>query len=815
MPGKNNDKNKESLRELEKQISPIQVVNNSALKPYVESFQYFPENIYQQPLGILTGFFEIKEYSEDSAYIVNFLNSVLKKEYYVNPKRPVTESLDSALHKVNVALSELAKHGNVNWLGKLDGAVCIFEKNNLHFSVAGDAKVLLCRKQAFNDISEGLASDALEPHPLKTFVNVSSGHLENKDKLLITSDDIFHILSLPQLTKNVQRFSAEQFIQFIRTALSNELEMASVIIVDAVQKKAAPRKAMAPLAPEPIQEQPVNVFSEKTFAKAASKPMLTKEEVLPLTLEENEYTDKKTGHIYVQGQTDETLEASQWQTYLTIFKEQAGDLLYESKKRLRRKGLALKKTAALLKDQAVLKIADLKKERFEEETVEDAAEAAEAPLELAELSQTARHIPISQDEEPEIQAIQKTVSPKTKPEKITLAEIKPSPAQKAPTETSPAIASENVQKIPIHQHIRSVLEDEALTKSQRKVWHQELLHATQRVIAVVSSHLTAEDFKKITPDLQKTKELFSRFNKKQRVYLALTIAGIVFIPLLAGKILNGSKEPTPIDVPSQPSLTEILAQDKNIQLSSQVAQTASLAGINSILLFENVPYAVTQTDVIPLAAGSTKNFAAPLQQGEKVLSATFMQDLKMILLLTSQKRILSFSPVSQQFKDNNINLPEGTELKFAATYLTYLYLTDPTNGQVYRYPRAEGGFGEKTDWLKSSLPLANITSLTIDDSIYYVQNNKINKLFKGQVEAINFETSRTPVTHTDIFTTIDLDNLYALDAANARVITYAKTGEIVKQYFSESFKDAASLAVSEKDSAAYVTTKDGVLKLAL
>jgi hypothetical protein len=129
MSSRNHDKNKEVIKELEKTISPVLVVNNSSLKPYVELFEYSPENIYQQPLGSLVGFFEIKEYSQDSAYIVNFLTSVLKKEYYINPKRPVTESLDSALHKVNLALSELAKQGNVEWLGKLNAAICVLEKN--------------------------------------------------------------------------------------------------------------------------------------------------------------------------------------------------------------------------------------------------------------------------------------------------------------------------------------------------------------------------------------------------------------------------------------------------------------------------------------------------------------------------------------------------------------------------------------------------------------------------------------------------------------------------------------------------------------
>ena len=194
MPPKNTEKKLDSIKELQKNISQILVINNSSLKPYIELFEYAPENIYQQPLGNLIGFFEIKEYSEDSAYVVNFLTSVLKKEYYANPRRSVAESFDSAMNKVNLALSEVAKHGNVEWIGKLHACICVIEKNSIHFTVAGNAKIFLNRKKVLTEISEGLSSDESQPHPLKTFINVSSGRLEKEDNIIITCEDIFHIL---------------------------------------------------------------------------------------------------------------------------------------------------------------------------------------------------------------------------------------------------------------------------------------------------------------------------------------------------------------------------------------------------------------------------------------------------------------------------------------------------------------------------------------------------------------------------------------------------------------------------------------------
>ena len=266
MSSRNHNNKKEVFKELEKTISPVLVINNPSLKPYVEVFEYYPENIYQQPLGSLIGFFEIKDYSKDSAYIVNFLTLTLKKEYYNNPKRSVAESLDSALHKVNLALSEIANKGNIEWLGKLDAAIFVLEKNNAHFSVSGKAKIFLYRNTVLTDLSEGLASDFPEPHPLKTFINVSSGRLEKFDQILITSEDIFHILSVTELRKNFQRFKGEKFVQLLKTALSNQLELIATLVVQISDtnltneiKNFSSRKKISPIG---------NVFSEKTFIKS-------------------------------------------------------------------------------------------------------------------------------------------------------------------------------------------------------------------------------------------------------------------------------------------------------------------------------------------------------------------------------------------------------------------------------------------------------------------------------------------------------------------------------------------------------------------
>ena len=394
MPSKNTEKKLDSIRELSKNISPILVINNSSLKPYIELFNYEPENIYQKPLGNLVGFFEIKEYSEQSAYIVNFLTSVLKKEYYANPRRSVAESFDSAMHKVNLALSEVTKHGNIEWIGKLHASICVIEKNSIHFTVAGNAKIFLKRKESLTDISDGLSSDESQPHPLKTFINVSSGRLEKEDKLIITSEDIFHILKLSDLKKSFQRLSKEQFVQFLKTALSNELEMIATIVVDFEETKKIPATKKITAIEDDFQQETVNVFSQTAFPKINfDLPVEKDSNQIKEASEETDYTDKKTGHIYVQGSALPE-EVGQLQHYWELTTEKISDGWYFSKtalkrnynlqkKRLRKKIEQAQKNAQLRKEQQLEKEEELKIEQLEQLARKQQTEVVQVQAELA------------------------------------------------------------------------------------------------------------------------------------------------------------------------------------------------------------------------------------------------------------------------------------------------------------------------------------------------------------------------------------------------------------------------------------------------
>ncbi len=697
MSQKNNEKNKP---EIDFSVYPILVVNNSGLKPYIESFSYSPSNVIQQSLGNLLGFFKISDTSEDSAYIVNFLASVLKKEYYINPRRSIEESLDQALHKVNVALSEIAKNGNVNWLGMLDSAICVLEKNNFHFSVSGKAKILLLRDDTITDISEGLASADEDPHPIKTFINVSSGSIRIGDKILVTSDDIFRVFSLSEIKKNALRFSNDKFVQFLHTALINELELAETIIIDITEPKKAEIKSVEQ---KEITKELSNVFSEKAFKEPVhSHSPLQK---IEKNKKDVDFVDEKTGHIYIQEERGAIHRRNSFGLYWFIIKERLAETLF------------------LLREK-----------------------------------------------------IQKNL-------RFIRQKVKGPSKKDSPMDDSTQNFSSKLQSKPVFSFPKI-----SLPKIKIKTFSLKL--------------------PRIVPNFSRIKALFSKLNYPQKIYGLIVIIAIIFIPFVFIKFSNKSPDqPVTQEIVKPHDPREILASEKNINLSSNASAIFSEEHILDVQVTNNNLLMIAQQKVISKNGEEIKEFPFPQNSGN-IISTANMEDLNLLFIFTDQKKLFSFSPVSREFKENSITTPDNSKIQTMATYLTYLYLFDSNNNQIYRYPRAEGGFGQMGNWLKEDLNLGKITDAAIDENIFLVDGNNIIKLFRGKKQDLVLEQGNTPINFNGIFTDSDTDSLYVLDSGNSRIVIFGKDGMIRFQYYHELLKNASAFSVDLQNNKIYFVTED-------
>ena len=264
-----------------------------------------------------------------------------------------------------------------------------------------------------------------------------------------------------------------------------------------------------------------------------------------------------------------------------------------------------------------------------------------------------------------------------------------------------------------------------------------------------------------------------------------------------------------------PTLSEVLVNEKNINLSPETKIILSNNTLITTLATNSGVAVIAKNSLLVINNGEQKEFVLPENFGASI-RATFMKDLSLVFILTDQNKIISFSPVSKKFTDNNISLPARSSSLLIGTYLTYMYALDPASNQIYRYPRATGGFGEKTSWLKDNTPLTGISDMTIDDNIYCVLDNNILKLFKGKKQDLTLEASNTPVHFDNIFTTIDSSSLYSLDTKNSRIVQYSKAdGTITAQYFNKALSDGKSLSVDETNKIAYITTSSELISVSI
>lgn len=258
------------------------------------------------------------------------------------------------------------------------------------------------------------------------------------------------------------------------------------------------------------------------------------------------------------------------------------------------------------------------------------------------------------------------------------------------------------------------------------------------------------------------------------------------------------------------------ANAKNIENISQAAALPSdsreLVAMNDSLFALNADKSVLK---ISPNSGETEKIDSPISSG-KFLIATAMPDLNTIFILTADKKVISFTPSNKKFQENAVSLPDSLNAADMKTYLTYIYILDPMANQIYRYPRAEGGFGDRQDWLKAGTDVKNATSFAINEDSFVVSKNQITAYLQGKKDdKLNFENPATPLAIDKIYTVPDLANIYVLDNKNHRVVQFAKDGKIIAQFFNSSIAGIKDFTVDEKNKIIYLQKTDSVLKFSI
>ncbi len=727
MPRKKTSKQVSSL---EITFKDVLVCQKNSLKPYIEIFTQQPENITQQKLGFLAGILEITDTSPDSSYIVNYLVSIIKKEYYRQTKRGAMESFEACLHKANLALAKLAEHENINWLGKLNAVIIAIEKNNLYLAQTGNAQALFLRDNTLKNINEDTPADVSPLTPLKTFTDIISGRINKNDQLILTTNNLFDIVSLAEIKRNILKFSSSEFIQFLKTALTNELDQSAVLIIKAQEKIKI--KETAKIVEK---EKPLNAFSQASFTNHCHKKPLKNKEKKDIIEEANnnlkkksrDFVDEKTGHIYIKESNISPKNSFSLANFLHSLQEKAINLKLLT---------------------------------------------------------------------------QKTLLPKLKQlffffSKSTTTSIK-----------------QNKQRL-----IR-------ITQIQRKNFFSQSSKISKKVLLFSSSILICfqkilyQFFKKhslkkpasffhfqILPKFSRLKKTFFHLNRQQKYIAISALIALLVIPYLLVKLPNKNNESIQLDSKNSHSSIPPLYQDKNVIRIKKTTTVTLQNNISHIINLNSHIFIIHPTSITDL--NNKKSYSLPSNFG-KVALACPMDDLNLIFLLNKQQLLLTWSPITKKFQTNQINIPSQANIISLKSYLTYLYFLDVNNNQIYRYPRATGGFGDKVNWLKENTNLSKVSSMTINDNIFLAQKNKLIKFYRGKKQSFQLEKTATPIQINGLYSQPNSQNIYLLDNANSRIVKLDLNGHIVNQYYNPQIKKATTFTVDKKAQLIYFVVANNV-----
>lgn len=172
-----------------------------------DSFCFEPENIYEKRVGSLYMIGFLKNVLPQNSRFLDNLARAIRERYYKftlkNPEKALKESLKTA----NDFLEEVAKKGDVSWLGNLSWACLSLKNFELNFTKVGEIKILLLRKGQIIDIDKRLKFQDIEPYPLKVFPNIVSGKLAENDILLVLTKEVFNSFQEQNLITEIAQTS--------------------------------------------------------------------------------------------------------------------------------------------------------------------------------------------------------------------------------------------------------------------------------------------------------------------------------------------------------------------------------------------------------------------------------------------------------------------------------------------------------------------------------------------------------------------------------------------------------------------------------
>lgn len=211
--------------------------------------------------------------------------NTLIRDYYKADDTSDLNNFETAIKGVNESLAQVAQSGETDWIGKLSSVLVLINGKEAHFAQTGQAHAYLYRGDKINHITEGLENDA-SPHPLKTYTNLTSGTLQEDDRVVIASPKFFEVIDPSELKMIVmQNHPTQAAIEAGKILKGRGIKYANAIFIEVTTKD-----ALANIPPD--QKVDTIYINEQLSSLSTNLKNIYRNLVLPIMVSLKSYTTK-------------------------------------------------------------------------------------------------------------------------------------------------------------------------------------------------------------------------------------------------------------------------------------------------------------------------------------------------------------------------------------------------------------------------------------------------------------------------------------------------------------------------------------------
>ncbi|MBI4837087.1 MAG: hypothetical protein HY813_01620 [Candidatus Portnoybacteria bacterium] len=766
-------------------------------KVFCETFSYQPENVEEIGLGNLYIAGRIESDSSEPSHILNLLSAILKREYYSRPKRKPLNSLREGLKRANIALADLLKTGNSDWLNKISFICIALANNNLYFTKVGGAKVMLLRDAKMTDLSNRLIPDQEKISPQKAFQSIASGKICLGDQIILTTADVFRHISQKGLEQILERKDMVQLEKTLQE--TKDISSQGIIIIEAVPEEKSP--------------------SRDTETVIISVP---------------------------QKQNTQFQQANRTNKIINAFKENSKNVASD---------------ASLLLKGFILRIKDKTRRTENPAQQEKKMPAEIAPKMAPEIAPIDRHeeergdekqpsiqLPVRDEPTPLPQPTPVIFAEKKHPEKIIMKDISDkkeeilrleNAAKSEPKTTSlPAIKPRVVVKKnwsmiagPIEKFLRLPAKSYALTLQagppNTSAWSRKIRQLTHLRGWRSQNDSTQTEIPQNLPILASRRATTPRLSQKYFPHKTAMVVVIFLAILIAAYVshLQRQKYQRQITLYANNAI-QFEEELRNIRKINLVEKPTVFADFNQTRenFFPSF-LAISKDNLLSANSRSLALYLKPVEGAEngKFITTNILTDKKWrgakllnentIILLDSEYNFYQYDFANKRASPLSLKLPfDQTNITDFLVYNNNLYILDEKNQQIIKCP----DLGQCQPWLKEKTLVSSSASFAADGSIYIFnpQENTLTKYYNGrQNETVRLKVNPRLSAGSKIRTEKRFNNLYLSDPDGQRVIIINKKGETIKQYTSREFINLTDIEISDDESQLFFAANQKIYKI--